>query len=381
VARRDDALRPLGLTPARLTALRRLMPTLHAWYGEQARDLPWRRTRDPYAIWLSEVMLQQTQVATVLPYYERWMRALPEVAALAAAQSEQLLQLWEGLGYYSRALNMHRAARRVVEELGGELPRSAAGLRELPGVGAYTAAAVASIAFDEPAAVVDGNVRRVLARLVALEQDVRAAPWPAALQALADRLLSKASASTHNQAMMELGALVCTPRAPRCDGCPLAGSCRGRRSGTPERFPAPPARRAVPHQDVAIGIVLRDGRCLIDRRPEGALLGGLWEFPGGKLEEGETAEQALRRELREELGLEVAVLRALPAVDHAYSHLRVTLHPFLCRFRRWQGGNTRAAEDDSVRWVVPEALAGHAMPRANRKVLALLDGERLADIG
>jgi A/G-specific adenine glycosylase len=243
--------------------------------------------------------------------------------------------------------------------------------RALPGVGPYTSAAVLSIAFDHDLAVIDGNVRRVLSRLVALAADPRRAPHAAALEALAEVLLPRGTSAQHNQAMMELGALVCTPRVARCDACPLRRPCAARAHGEPEAFPPRARRRAVPHHDVAIALVFRpSGELLIDQRPYDGLLGGLWEFPGGKLEPGESVEQALVRELREELGLSVTLTGALPSVKHAYTHFTVTLHPRLCALRR--GLDRRAAEGRACRWVQPADLSRYPMPRANRKVIEAL---------
>ncbi len=357
------------LSARELRRLKRAVPALHAWYREQARELPWRQTRDPYAIWVSEVMLQQTQVQTVIPYYRAFLAAFPDPAALAAASEEEVLRVWEGLGYYRRALNLRAAARALVAERAGELPRTLAELRALPGVGAYTAAAIASIAFGLDAATVDGNVRRVLCRLVALAEDPRRPPFAAALDELAAALLPAGEAEIHNQAMMELGARVCTPRAPACAACPLAAPCLGRASGDPARLPARPRRRELPHHEVAIGIVRRRGRYLVDQRPYDGLLGGLWEFPGGKLEPGESVEQALARELDEELGLAVEIEAALEPVEHAYSHFSVTLHPRLCRYLRMDG---RAGEGRPLRWLTLAALREVPMPRANRKLLVAL---------
>ena len=346
------------------------MPALHAWYGEVARDLPWRRTEDPYAIWISEVMLQQTQVNTVVPYFQRWLESFPTVAALASADLEEVLRAWEGLGYYSRARNLHRASRQVVQRHQGQVPDDPAAFRDLAGVGPYTAAAVQSIAFGHDLAVLDGNVKRVFARLIALEQPPGVGKVARGLDALAQALLPAGTARVHNQAMMELGALVCTPRAPRCGTCPLSPHCAARSEGDPENFPRRPPRKAVPHHQVAVGIVAdQRGRVLIQRRPYKGLLGGLWEFPGGKVEPGETVEQALRRELREEQGLHVEQVRALEPVDHAYTHFKVTLHAHTCLLKSM---DPRAGEGQPRRWVVPAELPTLPMPRGNRKILEQL---------
>ena len=365
----DPHLTSLGLVPRSREALQAAIPKLHRWYRSRGRDLPWRRTTDPYPIWISEVMLQQTRVTAVVPYYHRWMARLPTVQALADAPLEGVLKLWEGLGYYSRARNLHRAARAVVDSCGGAIPADPAAFAGLPGVGAYTTAAVMSIAFGADLAVVDGNVRRVLCRLLALEADPRRAPHAAALDRLAQELLPPGTAADHNQAMMELGATVCIPRGPDCNTCPLATVCRGRALGAPERYPLRRPRAVVPHHDVALGIVLHDGQVFIDRRPYGGLLGGLWEFPGGKVEPGETVDQALHRELSEEFGLLVRVDAALEPLAHAYSHFKVTLHPRLCTYL---GREPRIGEGNPWKWVAPAALEDHPMPRANRKILGQL---------
>ena len=370
-------LQTLSLSPRQVSALQRSIPSLHAWYTATARDLPWRRTRDPYAIWVSEVMLQQTQVSTVIPYYQRWLQAFPSVSALASADVEQVLRLWEGLGYYSRARNLHRAAGQVVRRHQGRITDDPAAFLDLAGVGPYTAAAVQSIAFDHDLAVLDGNVKRVLARLITLEQPPGAGPLARALSHLAQDLLPPGTACLHNQAVMELGALVCTPGAPGCGACPLAEPCAARRAGNPADYPRRPTRRKVPHHQVAVGIVTdRHGQVLIQRRPYQGLLGGLWEFPGGKAEPGETMVQALRRELREEQGLRVERVRALAPVDHAYTHFKVTLHAHTCQLKSM---DPRAGEGQPRKWVAPSALPDFPMPRANRKILEQLAAEDPAD--
>ncbi|MFU8858684.1 MAG: A/G-specific adenine glycosylase [Deferrisomatales bacterium] len=361
----------MDVSPGDVAGLRRGVPALHRWYRAHARDLPWRRTSDPYAVWVSEAMLQQTRVAAVVPYYERWMARFPTVRALGAAREDEVLGAWEGLGYYARARNLHRAARAVVDRFGGSIPDHFEELRELPGIGPYTAAAVCSIAFGRDFAVVDGNVRRVLARLTALASDPRRSPQAGALEALAHALLPPGTASLHNQAMMELGADLCTPRAPCCAACAFQAVCRAAASRRPEAYPVRASRKALPHYDVALGVVFDEGRVLIDRRPYNGLLGGLWEFPGGKVEAGETPEEALHRELREELGLRVEPFGTLPPVRHAYSHFRVTLHPYLCRFLSMEP-RACSGQAREWRWTEVGGLDGYPMPRANRKVLEMI---------
>ncbi|HLF17039.1 MAG TPA: A/G-specific adenine glycosylase [Candidatus Thermoplasmatota archaeon] len=292
-------------------ALRR---TLLQWYDAHRRDLPWRRTHNPYAVLVSEAMLQQTRVETVLPYYERWMERLPTVAALAAADEDDALALWSGLGYYRRARNLHAAARTVMTEHAGHLPRTAEGLLELPGVGPYTAAAVASIAFGEPVAAVDGNVVRVLARLDAVRGDVARPATRRRLERRAQRLLDPRRPGDWNQAVMDLGATVCTPRRPRCKECPLRTACKAAAAGIAQRIPESAARKPAPTVHVAFAAVAERGRILMVRESEGGLLRGLWRLPGG------AQGGSLAAAVREQTGLRVRVAPRGIALEHAFSH-------------------------------------------------------------
>jgi A/G-specific adenine glycosylase len=353
-----------------------LPEALLAWYRPRRRALPWRRTRDPYAIWVSEVMLQQTRVETAIPYYHRFLERFPTVGALAGADLQDVLKAWEGLGYYTRARNLHRAAGEVASRHGGRLPDDPDALRALPGFGPYMTGAVASIAFGRPEPVVDGNVVRVLTRLFAIPGVPAETPTRKRLWRLARRLVPREGAGDHNQALMELGATVCTPRAPDCGACPLAGPCRARARGTPTSFPAKAARRAVPHHDIAVGIVSRDGRLLLVRRPASGLLGGLWEFPGGRVAQGERPEAAVARQLRERFGLPVRPVAPLAPVFHAFTHRRVTLHPFTCE---GDGGPVVPSYHTDHRWVPADALDGLALPRAHRAIASALSSPGLFD--
>jgi A/G-specific adenine glycosylase len=341
-----------------------------AWYAEHRRDLPWRRTRDPYQVWVAEVMLQQTQVATVIPYYERFLARFPTVEVLAAAPLDAVLKGWEGLGYYSRARHLHAAARKVMSEFDGRIPGTLEGLLSLPGVGRYTAGAVLSIAGGQDVPALDGNVRRVLSRVFAIEEDVTRGAGQRRLQRLAESLLPPGRAGDFNQALMDLGATVCTPRAPSCDACPLAKDCRAHCLGQEERFPIRRPRRPVSHYEVTAGVVWDgDGRFLIAQRLPQGLLGGLWEFPGGKREPGETLEECLQRELAEELDIQVAVGAPLTVVRHAYTHFRVTLHAFHCR---WVAGQPRALGCAGWRWVTLEDVEHFAFSAADHQIIAAL---------
>ena len=339
-----------------------------AWYREHQRVLPWRSLPTPYRVLVSEVMLQQTQVATVMPYFERFVQTFPDFASLAAADIEAVLKLWEGLGYYSRARRLHACARQVMEN-GGELSDDPTELARLPGIGPYTAAAIASIAFGRPYPAVDGNVLRVQARLLADDGDVSS---QSARRRVYERLLAvirqTPDPSAFNQAQMDLGAMVCLPRQPLCDECPLRAFCRAFASGEPTVYPRRPERRVTPRMHVAVGLIFHRGRLLILRRSEDQMLGGLWEFPGGKLESGETPTQAVEREVREETGLTVEIGALVGVIRHAYSHFRITMHAYRCRLA--EAGEPVVACERLHAWVIAEDLPKYAFPKANHKIFA-----------
>jgi A/G-specific adenine glycosylase len=335
---------------------------LLAWYDANRRDLPWRRTRDPYAIWISEAMLQQTRVETVIPYWERFLARFPDAAALAGADLDDVLGAWAGLGYYSRARNLHAAAREIVARHAGRLPDDPDALRALPGIGRYTAGAIASIAFDRPEPVVDGNVRRVLARFG--REDGEAALWEAAA-----RLASGTRPGDLNQALMELGATLCAARAPRCEACPLAGGCAARRAGDVEAFPRRAPRRAVPRVESAAAWLERDDLVLAVRRPARGLLGGLWELPGGELADGERPAAGLRERLRASVGLSVGRLEPVGCVEHALTHRFLRVHVYRGRAPR---GRVRLNGPSAHRWLPPEQLVELPQAVLTRKALALL---------
>lgn len=362
---------------ARSEQLQAIQTRLLEWYHHNRRELPWRGETDPYRIWVSEVMLQQTQVATVIPYYGRFLARFPTLADLAAAPLADVLKMWEGLGYYARARNLHRAALEIAADHGGRLPESYESLRRLPGFGPYTAGAVASIAFGQAVPAVDGNVKRVLARLFAVETDVTRGPGARRIRDLAADLAETApQPGDWTQALIELGATVCTPAAPRiaCQLCPLEELCRGRKLGLEAALPVKPARKALPHYDVTAAVIHVDGdpaTFLIAQRPLEGMLGGLWEFPGGKREPGETLPDCLRREIREELGVEIAVGEQLATVEHSYTHFRITLHAFRCRLLR---GEPQTLGVRDWRWVTLADLDAYAFARTDRKIIEVLAG-------
>lgn len=356
---------------------------LAEWHNAHQRDLPWRSApagrRDPYAVLVSELMLQQTRVEVVADYYERWMARFPTLQALAAAELDAVLKLWEGLGYYARARNLHRAARILVHEHGGHFPQARAALLALPGIGPYTAGALLSLAFGLPEALLDGNVARVFSRLADIDAPIDAPAVRARLWQLAAELVQAAppgDAGACNEGLMELGATVCVPRAPRCLLCPVAEHCRALRNGTQLARPIRAARKPTPHYDVAAGIIWQGevGRSLLllAQRPAQGLLGGLWEFPGGKREPGDADLQAtLRREISEELAIAIDVGALLVVVPHAFTHFRITLHAFHARHL---GGEPQALGCAAWRWVAVDELAGFAMGAVDRKIAALLAG-------
>ncbi len=354
-----------------------LMPTplagpLLTWYQHAKRQLPWRGSTDPYAIWVSEIMLQQTRVETVIPYFQRWMEHFPHVTTLAAASQQEVLSVWEGLGYYSRARNLHQAAQVVVAQYHGELPQDVKALRQLPGVGRYTAAAIASIAFgkDEPA--LDGNIRRVYARLFNLDIPARSHEGEKHLWALAAEHLPPGLAGDYNQALMDLGATLCTPLAPACSRCPLEDQCQARAAGVQEQRPVNLPKLALPHYTVTAAVIGRGDLVLIARRPASGLLGGLWEFPGGKQDPGESLPECLVREIHEELDTQVQVGEPYGIYRHAYTHFRVTLHAFCCTL---DGPEPRPLQASEIRWVPPAALAGFPMGKIDRQIASRLAAE------
>ncbi|MCF8081365.1 MAG: A/G-specific adenine glycosylase [Desulfobacterales bacterium] len=340
-----------------------------SWYRKNRRQLPWRQTDDPYRIWISEVMLQQTRVETVVSYYERFLTAFPTVADLARTDQQKVLRVWEGLGYYARARNLHRAAGIVVDRFGGRLPDDPDDFRSLPGVGAYIAAAVLSIAFGKPFAVVDGNVKRVLARLLMIETPVNGPGAGSVFQAQAQRLLYRPDPGAFNQALMELGALVCIPRSPACGRCPLAGFCAARQSDSVAAFPVRNKKMPVPEYAIAVGVVYKNGRVLITRRKPDGLLGGLWEFPGGKIRKGESAEAACQREISEEVGLTVTVEERIARVRHAYTHFKIVMDVFCCQYEK---GKVVLNGPVDFSWVIPRRLDDYPFPKANRKFIPML---------
>ncbi|UCH11795.1 MAG: A/G-specific adenine glycosylase [Fidelibacterota bacterium] len=347
----------------------RFTSQLLAWNDRLSRNLPWRGDRDPYRIWISEVMLQQTRVETVKPYYSRWLQRFPSISHVARAAEDEILKAWEGLGYYRRARLFHQACKQIIRDHHGAVPDNPEAFRQLPGVGPYTYAAVRSICFHDPLPAVDGNLKRIMARILALSAN------GSALHRTVERTLATVipvhRPGDFNQAMMDLGATVCTPRDPRCGECPISDSCQAHFSGQVDLYPRPTKRKPRPHVPVAVGIIWRDSQLLIRRRPPEGLLGGLWEFPGGKVEPGESPEQTVVREVQEELGLKVQIMDRIGTVRHAYSHFSITLHAFHCKYTD-RGAIPQNGSD--YRWISWDEISHFPFPKANHKLFPLIEG-------
>jgi A/G-specific adenine glycosylase len=352
---------------ARLSS--RLQHALYRWFRHSGRDLPWRRDRDPYRIWVSEIMLQQTQVATVIPFFERFIEAFPDLPALAVAREQDVLRAWEGLGYYRRARNLHQAARRVLADHRGQIPDDPAVLRSLPGIGRYTMGAILSQAFDRRLPILEANSERVLCRLFGRRDDPRRGPARRWLWAVAEQMLPKRYVGQFNQALMELGALVCTAAKPRCEVCPVAGMCVARRLRIEEKIPH---RRAVPDTQSVheSAVVVRKGsRLLLVQRPDNGRWSGLWEFPRGPLEKGESHEEAARRLARELTGLQAEVGRQLLTIHHSVTHHRITLVCFEATYRK---DSFRSEFYRKGRWIKPAELVEYPVSAPQRRLAGVL---------
>jgi A/G-specific adenine glycosylase len=335
------------------------------WYQTQARVLPWRDHPDPYAVWISEIMLQQTRVETVIPYFQRWMLTFPNIETLAKSKEQDVLKLWEGLGYYSRARNIHKAAAILQSEWEGKLPSERTQLEKLPGIGKYTAAAIASMAFGKDEATLDGNIRRVLARLFNIDIPARSAEGEKLLWHLAEVHLPPGKAGDYNQAWMDLGASICLPKNPRCLLCPLQNHCLAFAAGVQEERPVLPVKKKTPHYIVTAAIIQRDQKILLAQRPPDGLLGGLWEFPGGKQEKNESLEQALYREIEEELACQIKVGAPFGIYKHAFTHFKITLHAFLCELIQ---GEPYPVEASQIVWIESSQLMDYPMGKVDRQI-------------
>lgn len=344
-----------------------LRAALLAWYDAHHRDVPWRtapgETPDPYRVWVSEIMLQQTRVETARGRYAEWLERFPTLATLAEAEPDEVMKAWEGLGYYARARNLHRAVREVAADYGGKVPDDPAVFRSLPGVGRYTAGAVASIAFEREEPVVDGNVRRVFARWADTAEPAERELWR-----LASELVEGERPGDLNQALMELGAVVCTPRSPGCGVCPVSHHCLAFARGTQEERPARRQAKPLPREDTAVAVVERDDRLLLVRRPRNGRLGGMWGFPEAVRHDGEAAHETAERAALDGVGLSVRAGPPIATVEHTFTHVRVTYRAFRCVAN---GGEPRPLRYDACAWADAGEVADYALPTAQRRIARL----------
>jgi A/G-specific adenine glycosylase len=332
---------------------------LFTWYQRSGRELPWRSLADPYAIWISEIMLQQTRVETVIPYFKAWMRTFPTLAVLAGASEKEVLSAWEGLGYYSRARNLLKAARLVVNELGGELPRDVQTLKSLPGIGRYTAGAIASIAFDRDEPALDANIKRVFARLLDISTPANTPTGEKIFWEIARENLPAGRSGEFNQALMDLGAAICTPVNPKCAHCPVRAFCQAYSKGLQGSRPVLKPKKAVPHHIQSSAVILKDTCVLLARRPAKGLLGGMWEFPGGRVEANPV--EGLESVLYKKYRLRVEIISAFEPIHHAYTHFKVTVHPFLCRYSSSNG-------QKDLEWAPVDRLNDYPMGKVDRTI-------------
>ena len=341
--------------------------------------MPWRETKDPYKIWISEIMLQQTRVEQARPFFERFIGEFPSVFDLAEAEQQQVMKAWEGLGYYSRARNLHATSKVIVSDYDGQIPENYNEIIKLKGIGPYTAAAITSIAFGKVNAVVDGNVIRVITRYFGIEADVRSKRTTNLVLSHMDELISPEYPADFNQGMMEIGATVCVPSNPDCSHCPISLDCVATKTAKTDVIPYKSAAKKKPHKNIGVGIIEReDGKVLIALRPEDVMLGGLWEFPGGKQEAGESIQQTVARELHEELGIEVKAYKEFMKLKHAYSHFSITMHAFFCRLI---SGVPSPKSSQQIRWVKITELEKYPFPKANKKLTERLMGIGQGDLG
>ena len=342
---------------------------LLGWFNTNQRRLPWRNNKNPYHTWIAEVMLQQTQVKKVLDYYQKFIDQFPDVYALAKANLQQVLKAWEGMGYYARARNLRKAAQTVVAEKKGVIPKNYDDFKKLPGAGEYITAAVLSQAFNAVYAVVDGNVKRVVSRLFLIDQPVNLSSSRSIFKQHADLLLDRQEPGTFNQAMMELGATVCRPKNPKCEACPIFSFCGAFKSNRQNEYPISIKSKPTPEFHIAVGIIRNEGQILITQRQPEGLLGGLWEFPGGRLGPGENAEQACLRKIKQKINLDVEIYSFLTRINHAYTHFKIILDVFNCRF---QQGTIALNGPADYRWISVSEIDNFPFHAANHKFIPLL---------
>jgi A/G-specific adenine glycosylase len=344
-----------------LRVWRNIQKRLLHWFKRNGRDLPWRKTADPYAIWVSEIMLQQTQVITVIPYYQEFLKAFPTVGHLARASLSNVLKVWEGLGYYSRARNLHRASQIVLNDFRGIIPSDLRDLLGLPGIGRSTAGAILSFAFRKDAPILDGNAKRVISRLFAVSDNPTTGKTNDLLWKISESLVPKGLSNPFNQALMDLGSMLCTVKEPDCDHCPLCNTCKARASGKPESYPSKRIRKTVPHVESVAAVIKNDGKVLLNQRPPKGLLGGLWEFPNWKIKEKQRSRLSLRlrNHIKKDIEITANVKEFIGTFRHTFSHFKLTLHAYHCQSTDGKGKG---------KWVPIQSLHLFPMSRMHRRI-------------
>ncbi len=346
---------------------RQFQKKLLSWFHIHKRLLPWRLDGNPYRIFVVEVMLQQTQIKTVLPYYERWLKTFPDVYSLAKAPLDRVLKLWEGLGYYSRARNLHKAAKMIVEQFNGIVPNDIETLQTLPGIGRYTAGAIASIAYQKRVPLVDGNVFRVFSRIFNCKDDIGKPDTQKKFYELATDLVSEEEPGNFNQALMELGSLICVPDAPECPKCPVKSLCISLRDGNPLELPVRANGLKVKKMEMVVGLLTQENKILVRRRPASGIWGGLWELPGAVRKKGESLELTLQNEFQNEIGVTFDIQKKVKPIEHRFTHRLAKIHPFECKLAN---GQKFKIKNSDVKWADRNALAKLSFPVPHQKILS-----------
>jgi A/G-specific adenine glycosylase len=346
----------------------KIQTRLLSWFKKNGRDLPWRKTRDPYAIWVSEILLQQTQVAIVIPYYHKFLKFFPTIWYLAKSNLSEVLKVWEGLGYYSRARNLHRAAQIVLDHFHGKIPSTLEDLLSLPGIGRSTAGAILSFAFHKEAPILDGNAKRVLSRLFAVSSHSVGDKTEDFLWQISEWLIPKGFSNPFNQALMDLGSMLCTPTDPQCFRCPLQHFCRGRALGDPGRFPAKKEKRTIPHVESVAAVIMKDKKVHLSQRPPEGFLGGLWEFPNWRVEEKARSRlrSRLRNQAKKELGMNIKFKEPVGTFKQTFSHFKLTLHAYYCQ---------PIGKKTKGKWASIENLSDFPMSKIHRHIAETISAE------
>ena len=335
-----------------------------SWYNKNKKQFPWRDINNPYKIWVSEIMLQQTQVQTVIPFYNRWVLKFPSIKDVAKATDDELFKYWEGLGYYQRAQNLRSACIQILNDYDGVIPKHKKTLMELKGIGDYTSSAIASIAFNKAHYVIDGNVKRVMSRLLCLSDFLSNSMNK--VDNFLSHHISHKSPGDFNQALMDLGRYICTPKNPKCLDCPISNYCSAYLDNKTDRYPQKNYKKKIlPHYDIGVGIIWSNNKILITKRKKEGLLGGLWEFPGGKINKNETHKECIKREIKEELNIAVNISNFIVKVNHKYSHFGITLYAYHCHYKK---GEIKCNTSDAFKWISPNTFSNYPFPRANHHI-------------